>query len=47
MRVLRPSSIRDNRRGKDTPTEAVSFFELAEGETVPVAALSFYQFRLC
>ena len=47
MRVLRPSSIRDNRRGKGAPADAVSFFELAEGETVPVAALSFYQLRLC
>ena len=28
------------------PTDAVSFFELAEGEAVPVAALSVYQLRL-
>ena len=37
----------DIRQGKGTPADAVSFFELAEGATAPVAALSFYQVRLC
>ena len=36
----------DIRRGKGTPADPVSFFELAEGATAPVAALSFYQVRL-
>ena len=37
----------DIQRGKGTPADPVSFFELAEGATAPVAALSFYQVSTC
>jgi len=40
--VLRSAPVQydqeDVRRGKGAPTDAVSFFELAEGATVPVAS---------
>ena len=33
----------DIRRGKGTPDDRISFFELAEGAPAPVVAVSFYQ----